>query len=170
VTVSVRSTSIREKDSDLVESLRRVSPEIPLSFGVSEVSLRVALLAVNKVRELNGIFNEEDWGVVSDHIVVALFGVELNGEATRVARSIGRAELASDSRESEEKRSPLADRVEELGLSKLGNIVSNLEVAVGACALGVNDALRDSLSVELGEFVDQVEVLEENRAAGASSE
>ena len=47
--------------------------------------------------------------------------------------------------------------------------MSNLKVAVCACTLGMDNSLRDSLSVELGEFVDQVEVLKKDGSSGASS-
>ena len=47
-----------------------------------------------------------------------------------------------------------------------GDIVGDLAVAVSASALGVDDSLRDSLASEVSEFVQQVEVLSEDGAAG----
>jgi hypothetical protein len=40
---------------------------------------------------------------------------------------------------------------------------------MSAGSFSVNNSLGDSLSVELGEFVDQVEVLKEDGSSGASS-
>lgn len=42
-------------------------------------------------------------------------------------------------------------------------------MAMSTCTLGVNNSLGDSLSVELGKLVDQVEVLEEDGASRAGS-
>ena len=71
-----------------MKGLWRVSPEVPLSIGVSEVGLGVSLLAVNKVGKLNGILDEENGGVVSNHIIVAFFSVELDGKSTRISGSV----------------------------------------------------------------------------------
>jgi hypothetical protein len=46
---------------------------------------------VNKVRELHRILDEEHRDVVADQVPIALFGVELHGEAAHVARRIDRA-------------------------------------------------------------------------------
>ena len=42
--------------------------------------------------------------------------------------------------------------------------MGNLKLAIGAGTLGVDNALWDALTVEVGELVDQVEVLEKERA------
>jgi hypothetical protein len=43
-------------------------------------------------------------------------------------------------------------------------IVSNLELAIGTGTLGVDNTLWNTLTVEMSELVNQVEVLEEERA------
>ena len=48
--------------------------------------------------------------------------------------------------------------------------MSNLADTVGSCAFSVDNALGDPFSCEVGEFVDQVEVLKKNGAVGTSSE
>jgi hypothetical protein len=48
--------------------------------------------------------------------------------------------------------------LEEGGASQISDIVSDLEVAVCTGTLGVDDTLRDALSVEVCEEVDVVEV------------
>jgi len=47
--------------------------------------------------------------------------------------------------------------------------MSDLEVAVSASALGVDDSLGDTLSSELSELVNEVEVLDEEGAVSAST-
>ena len=47
--------------------------------------------------------------------------------------------------------------------------MSNIEVAVSTSSLSVNHSLWDSLSVELSELVDEVDILEEDGSSRASS-
>ena len=76
--VSVRGASIREQDHNLVLRLRSVTPEIKGHVRVLDACLWVSLLGVDEVWELNGVLDKEYWCVVTDHVVVALFGVELD--------------------------------------------------------------------------------------------
>jgi hypothetical protein len=170
VSIAIRSTAIREEDSNLMKSISGVSPEVPNHVGISKVSLRISLLRMQKVRELNRILNKEHRGVISNHIVVALLSVELNSESSGISNAISRSSFTCNSWESQEQRGSLSDRIQELSLSKFSNIVSHLEVAVSTGSLGVDDSLGDSLSVKLGELVNQVEVLEEDGSSGASGD
>jgi hypothetical protein len=43
---------------------------------------------MNEVRELNWIFNKEDWGIVSDHIIVSFFSIMLDSKAARITIAI----------------------------------------------------------------------------------
>ena len=40
--------------------------EIPYCIGVFQMSLRMALLCMNKVREFNGVTDKEDRGIVTN--------------------------------------------------------------------------------------------------------
>jgi hypothetical protein len=86
---------------------------------------------VDEVGELGGIANEENRSVVTNHIPVTLFGVELDGETTRITFSICRTLLTSNSGKARENGSSLANLVQKFGLAKFGHIVSDLEVTVG---------------------------------------
>ena len=142
------------------------APEVPHHVGVFAVGLRVSLLGVDEVWEFDGITDEEDGSVVSDHIPVALFGVEFDGESTGVTFGVSGSFFASDGGESEEDGCHFADIAEKLGLAVLGDVMGDFEVAVSAGSLGVDDSFGDSLPVEFGEFVDEVEVLEEDGTVG----
>jgi hypothetical protein len=48
--------------------------------------------------------------------------------------------------------------------------MSNLKVTVCTSTLSMDNSLRDSFSVELGEFVNQVEVLKKYRSSRSSSQ
>jgi hypothetical protein len=118
VSVAVGSSAVAEENGDLMEGFRWKAPEIEAHVGVLCVVGGIALLAVNKVGELNGILNEENRSVVADHVVVTFFGVVLNGEATRVTVAVVRATLTGDSWETKEDWSLLSDLVHELGFAE----------------------------------------------------
>jgi hypothetical protein len=170
VSVAIRSTTVREKNSDLVKSISGMCPEVPDHVGVTEVSLRISLLGMKKIGELDRVLNEEHRGVIANHIVVAFFSVELNSESSRVSNTVSRSSFASHCRESQEERSSLSDGIQELSLGKFSHIVSHFKIAMCTRALSVNDSLGDPFSVKLGELVNEVEILEEDRSSGASSD
>ena len=118
VSVAVGGTAVGHQNGNLVESLRGVAPEIPGHVGVLHAGLWVSLLAVDEIGELDGVLDEEDWGVVADHIVVALLGVMLDGEAARVTVAIVGAALAGDGREAKEDGCALANGVHEGSLAE----------------------------------------------------
>ena len=69
---------------------------------------------MNEVWELDWISDEKDWSVVSNHVVVAFFSVELYRESTRVSIAIIGSTFSSDSGESEEDVGLLPDGAEEV--------------------------------------------------------
>lgn len=97
--VAVRNTTISEEPHDLVDRLGvlgEVVPEVGSILSTSQVSLRVSLLGVDEVRELRGVAEEEDRGVVEDPVHVAFLGLQLDGEATGVTSGIGGSGLATN--------------------------------------------------------------------------
>lgn len=97
VSVTVWSSSIGEKNSDLMESLWGVLPEIEDHVGVVEVSGWVSLLRMEEIWEFNWIIDEENWSVVSNHIVVTFFSVEFNGESSWISDGISSSSFSSNS-------------------------------------------------------------------------
>jgi hypothetical protein len=97
VSESIRGASVREENGNLVERLGCEGPEVPSRVRVLISSGGISLLRVDEVGELDRVIDEKDGGVVSNHIVVTLLGVELNSEATGISISISRSELSSNS-------------------------------------------------------------------------
>ena len=161
--------AVAHQPGDLVGGLRRERPEVPLHVVVAQVGVRQPLLGVDEVLELGRVADEEDRRVVADQVVVALFGVELDREAARVAHGVRAAELAGHRREAHEHRGALT-RLEEVGLDVLADVLSDLEEAVSAAALGVHHALGHALAVELGHLLDHVVVLKQDRTVGADGQ
>jgi hypothetical protein len=122
---------------------------------------------VNEVRELHRVAHPEHRRVVADEVVVAFFGVELDGDAAQVAVRVRVALVGGHDREAQEQRRALANFVEEGGLGPLGDVGGHLEVAEGTAALDVVHAIGDALADEVGQLLVQVGILQQHGAAGA---
>ncbi len=136
-----------------------------LFSGGAQVGLRVALDGTVQVREVVRVAQEEDRGVVADQVPVPLLGVELHGEAADVAFRIRRAAFPGDGREAHEERRLLADLREDLRLRIFGDVLRDGERAEGARALGVHAALGDHLAVEVRQFFQVPDILQQHRTA-----
>lgn len=54
--------------------------------------------------------------------------------------------------------------LEDVCNGKVGCIICRLVISVGTGALGVDDTLGNTLTIEVGEEVDKMEILEEERS------
>ena len=124
---------------------------------------------MKEIWEFHWIIDEKDWGVVSDHVVVTLLGVELDSKSSWVSNSVWRSSLTSDGGESKEAWGLLTNLIQESGLGVFGHISGNFENTVGSGSLGVDNSLWNSFSVEVGKFVNEGEVLEKDWSSWASS-
>lgn len=131
---------------------------IPEHIHVLQVRLRVTLLGVDKVRELGRVAQEENRSVVEDPIPVSFLGADFDRKPARIARSVGRARLATDSGEAHGDGRTVADLVEDGGAANVGDIVGDLKVPMCTGALGVDDTFGNALAVKVGEKVNVVEV------------
>ena len=104
--------------------------------------------------------------LLPDQVVVAVLGVELDGEPARVADGVGRAPAAGHRGEPEEGLGLLADLAEEPGPGPPGHVGGYLEGAVGGRSVGMDHPLGDALAVEPGQLLEQVLVLEEDGPVG----
>ena len=118
VSETIGGATVRHQNGHLVESLRRVAPEVPRHVRVLDSRLWVPLLAVDEVGELYGVLDEKHGRIVTDHVVVAFLGVMLESEATRVTVAVVGTAFTGNGGEAEEDGSPLADSVHESGLSE----------------------------------------------------
>jgi len=165
--VAVGDTTVTEEPHDLVDRLgvvAEVVPEHGRVLGARKVGLRVALLGVDEVRELCRVAEEEDGRVVEDPVHVALARLQLDGEASWVTGGVGGAGLATDGRESDGDRAFEALVGEAVCEADVLERLCALENTVGSGSLGVDDTLRDALSIKVREEIDKVEVLEEERS------
>ncbi|MCY1297582.1 hypothetical protein D9M70_470290 [compost metagenome] len=150
-----------------MQRFRVARPEVPHRDRVAQVGAGVALLRVDEVGELERIAHEEHRGVVADHVPVAFIGIELDREPAHVALGIGGATLAGDGREADEQRRFLADLGKDRGLGVFRDVVRDPERAVGTGALGMHAALGNDFTVEVGQFFEEPDILQQHRAARA---
>lgn len=165
VTPRLRDSAVTHQPGHLVRGLGPQRPEVPLHVVVAQTGSRQSLLRVDEVGgELDRVLDEEDGRVVADEVVVAVLGVELDGESARVTPGVGGAALlAGDGGEAHERLGPGAG-LEQSGLRVAAHVVGDDQFAERTAALGVDDALRDTLTIELGELLDQVVVVQQDGA------
>lgn len=166
VAVGVRGAAVAEEVHELVDGLLVGGEVVPEHGGVLQVGLGVPLLGVDEHWELGRVTEEEDGGVVEDPVPVALRGIELEGKPSGIASTIGRALLTTDSGETSEHVSLLADTLEHVDGSlvslvtpqdvdgaepayNIADIVGDLKLAVRTGTLGMNHTLWDPLPVEV---------------------
>ena len=127
---------------------------------------RVTLLGMDEVRELGRISKEEDRRIIRYHIPVALFSPELDRETSRVSSAVMRAGLATNGREADRDGAFFALLAEDVGNTKIVEGLCASEGTMSTAALGVDDSLGNPFTVEMGEKVDEMEILEEKWPIG----
>jgi len=133
---------------------------------ITLMRLRIALLRMDEVWEFVRIAQEEDRRVVPDHVPIAVFGVELDCEPSHVAVGVGATRLGRNVREPRHELGPLADAVEHLRLRVLGHVVLEFEIAEGARALGMHDAFRNALAIEVRVLFEEPRIFDHDWTAG----
>lgn len=138
-----------------------VRDEVPKVVSVFEVSPWVLLPGVNQVGKFDWILHPKNGQGISHKIPIALLSVELQPKTSRIPLSITRAYFTYSRRKSSEHGSLFSNFFEDFGLTIFGDVVGDNEHTMDSSALCMDDSLRDSLSIELGQFVDEVVVLDQ---------
>lgn len=114
---------------------------------------------MDEIREFGRITNEKYGCVISGHVPVSFFGVEFDGKTTWISLAISCSFLTTNSGESCKDGGSLSNTFEDDSLAKFRNVMSALEVTVSTSTLSVDNSLGDSFSVEVGQFINDVEIL-----------
>lgn len=168
MSITIGGTTVGEQDSDLMEGFRRVTPEIPGHVRVLAVVCGMSLLGMKEVRKLDGILNEENRSVVTNHIIVTFFSIELDGETSGVSVTVVGTALTGNSGETSENWGSLANSLKELSSGELSYIVGNFKETVSTSTLSMDNSLGDTLSIEMSKLVNKVEVLKKERSTRSS--
>lgn len=89
VAMALGRAAIAEQDGGLVERFRRPREDVPHHARGFQIGLRIPLLGVDEVAELERIPNEEDRRVVANKIPIPFLGIELQCKPSRSAGAIG---------------------------------------------------------------------------------
>ena len=119
---------------------------------------------MDEIGKLDRVLDEEDGNVVADEIEIAFVGVELDREAAHVARQVACPRAAGDGREPREDLRLLAFLGEERRLRQVRNGIGHLEIAMRARTARMNDALGNSLVIEMGDLFAEGEIFQKRRA------
>lgn len=114
--------------------------------------------------ELCWVTQEEYWCVVGNNIPVAILGAKFDRKASRIAGAVVGPGLSTNGREAHRNRAFLSLLREDVGRSHARYGVRAFKVPVCTTSLCVDDPLRDPLAVEVGEQVDEMEILQQKRA------
>src|SRR6202165_4644648 len=96
------NSAVGHDDCDLMECLRKKSPEVPVILSAPKTGAGVALDSVVEVREAKRIAEKKDRGIVSDDIPMSVLGVELESSPADVALRMGCPAFAGDGRKAHE--------------------------------------------------------------------
>jgi hypothetical protein len=110
--VAARDAAVAHHPQRVVDALRHQRHEIPervvRARRLRHAVVRLGLDRVDQIRELHRVLDEEHRDVVADEIPVAFVGIELDGEAARVAHRVGAATFAGHGGKAHEHRRLLA--------------------------------------------------------------
>jgi len=106
-------------ESYLLQTFRNNDHKVPNCIGILQVRLRVTLLGVHEIRELEGAADKEDGRVVAHYIPSPFLGLQLEGQSTRVPRRIRLYSLPCRGGKSREHHCLLPDFTEETRLAKV---------------------------------------------------
>ena len=164
-----RDGSIGHDPQDHVHAFRQERDEIPERvvrrrvLGIAAVGLHFHRM--DEIGKLDRILDEEDGNVVADEVEIALVGVEFDRKAAHVAGHVACPRAAGDGREPREDFRFLAFLGEERRPRQMRNWIGHLKIAVSARSAGVNDALWNSLVIEMGDLLAEGEIFQERRTA-----
>src|ERR1700722_4842929 len=157
------NSAIRHDNGDLMESLWKKSPEVPVILSAPKAGAGVALSSVVEVREAQRVAEEENWSIISYDVPISVLGVELESSTADIALRIGCAALPSDGRKAGEHRGLFSNLRKKRCLGVLCDVVGGRESSIGTPAFGMHPALRNDLAIKVCELLDQPDVLQQGR-------
>ena len=164
-----RDGSIGHDPQDHVHALRQERDEIPervMRRGVLGIAaVRLHLHRMDEIGKLDRVLDEKDGNVIADEVEIALVGVEFDRKAAHIAGQVPCARAAGHGGEPREHFRFLALLGEERRLRQMRNRIGHLEITVCARSASVNDALWNSLVIEMGDLLAEREIFQERRTA-----
>jgi len=149
MTVSIRDSTVRKQEHDVLDTLRSEADEVPGHIWISAISLWISFSTVDNIRKLNRISDEEKWSIVSYYIIIALFCIELDSKPSWISICVRETSFTKSCWESYCDWGSFANSIQEFSFCPLWATLRSLEVSVCARSNCVYDSLWDSFSVKL---------------------
>ena len=130
-------------------TFRHVREEVRNAPPLLDVGDRVGFQGVDHVGKLHAVPHEEDGHVIAHQVPVPLPCVKFDGKAAGVPDGFRGAALVDDCGEAGDDGGLHPRRPEQVGAGEVGDVVGDLEEALGGRAPGVDDPLGDALPVKL---------------------
>jgi len=164
-TVRSWNTTVRLGPHEHVSGLRVEVLEVP-EVVVSGLSLRnlivwLWLSCVDDIWELDGVLNEENWDVVSNHVPVTLVGVHLEGETAYITDGISATTATENSGESEEQWCLARGIGQDTSRCDVLKRLLQGKGTKGGSTTGVYNSFWNALMVEAVDLLSAVSVFEE---------
>src|SRR5215213_1152399 len=148
MTIAVRSTTIGEKEHNLVQAFRIVTPEVPHHRRAFCICAGISFLSMNKIREFFWILDEEDRCIISNKVPVAIFSIRFQSKSPWVPFSISRTFLTAHCGETKEYPGFFSYLAKDLCSCIFCDIVCYRKSSISACALGMHHSFRNALAVK----------------------
>jgi hypothetical protein len=150
-----------------VDGLWVLGKIVPEHIRIFQVRLRMSLLSVNEVWELGRVTDEEDGSVIEHPVPVTLVSLQLDSKSTGIPSSIRGTALASNGGESSSCFNLLTNRLEKGLRSDVTEIMGDFKVPMSTSTFGMDNTLRDALTIKVSEEIDVVEILKQKRPIDA---
>ena len=145
---AIWSAMVAEEHHASMIAFGSVRQQVKRRIVVQQKVVWSASLRSNNIRPLNRIAAEKDREVQTNHIIVALACVELDGEPPGVSCQIRELASQSDRRVAKKDGSFRAGALEEVCFREMRHVLGGLKVTEGATATGVHHPLEEFVSVE----------------------
>ena len=153
VPIAIGSSPVTEEYSDLVCGFMIQTQIVPHHIGILEIGLRISFLGMNKVWELVWIPYEENRSVVTSHVPVTLFSVELDGEPSRIPFSVGTSLFSSYCAESNQHWCFFPYLIKQSCLTVFCYVVWHFEITMSSTSFCMHYPFWNSFSVEMCKFI-----------------
>ncbi len=127
------------------------------------------LNGVHKIRKLMRILDKKDRRVITDEIENSLFGIKFGRKTADITYGISRPRAALYCRKANKDRGNFLWIAQKRGFRDVAQVFIWLEIAVRCRSAGVNDPLRDTLMVKVGNFLAQDKIFQQRRATAAGA-
>ena len=130
---------------------------------------RTSLLRVDEIWKLEWIIDEKYWSVVPNQIIISLFGIEFDSEASWVSECIRSSSFSSHSRKPCKHWCLLSNTVQKRCLCILADVLLDLKYSMSSRPNRMHNSLRNSFSIKASKLINEMKILQKNWTSSSRS-